>query len=100
MKQKQRIAYPVLSDHDNEFARTLGVVSRLPDDLREVYAGFGIDLTAVHGIGPDDPWELPLATRIVADRDGTVVSVEADPDYTVRPEPEATLKVLRKLNSE
>jgi hypothetical protein len=35
--------------------------------------------------------------RIVIERDGTVASAEADPDYTRRPEPEETLAVLRGL---
>ena len=99
VKRKHRIGYPVLSDHDNGFARSLGAVYRLPDDLRELYAGFGIDLGASNGIPDGRDWELPLATRLVVDRDGTIVSVDTDPDYTVRPEPEATLDGLKTLLS-
>jgi peroxiredoxin len=66
----------------------------LPDDLREVYLGFGIDLPAHNG---DDSWELPLPARIVIDTGGVIRSIDADPDYTHRPEPEATVEVLRGL---
>jgi hypothetical protein len=38
-----------------------------------------------------------MPARIVIRRDGTVASAEADPDYTHRPEAEATLAVLRGL---
>lgn len=100
VKRKHRLTYPVLSDRGNGFAKSLGVVYRLPDDLRALYAGFGIDLTTDQGLGPDDPWELPLATRLVVDRDGKVAGVDADPDYTVRPEPAATLEILRTLPAE
>lgn len=93
-RDKHRIAYPILSDNDNSFARQLGVVHGLPDDLKELYAGFGIDLPATNGT---DNWDLPLATRLVADRNGTVISVEADADYTIRPEPAATLEVVKAL---
>ena len=41
--------------------------------------------------------ELPLPARMVIDTGGVVRSIEANPDYTRRPEPEATLEVLRSL---
>ena len=100
MKQKHRIAYPILSDHDNGFARSLGVVYRLPDDLRQLYSEFGIDIGAGHGLPDERDWELPLATRLVVGQDGTIVRVDADPDYTIRPEPGETLDALKALAAE
>ena len=94
MKRRHRLAFPVLHDQDNAYAKSLSLVYTLTDDLRELYAGFGIDLPANHGI---DAWELPLATRLVVDAGGIIRSVDADPDYTLRPEPEASLEVLRSL---
>ncbi|MBV9757485.1 MAG: AhpC/TSA family protein, partial [Alphaproteobacteria bacterium] len=66
----------------------------LPDDLIEVYKSFGVDLEKFNG---DDSWRLSMPARIVIRRGGIVASAEADPDYTHRPEPEATLGVLRSL---
>ena len=66
----------------------------LPDYLREVYTAFDIVLPNFNG---DDSWELPMPTRLVVDGGGVIQSVEADPDYTVRPEPAETLAVLRGL---
>lgn len=95
MKDRYRLRFPVLSDPGHAYARKLGLVFRLPHDLQKVYAGFGIVLPEFNG---DDSWELPLPTRLVIDVQGTIRDVEADPDYTVRPEPESTLEVLRGLS--
>jgi len=45
----------------------------------------------------DPSWRLPVPSRFVIDHVGIVRSVEADPDYKYRPEPEATLAALRKV---
>jgi hypothetical protein len=52
----------------------------------------GIDLPTFDG---DDSWRLPVPARIVLAKCGAVVGIEADPDYTRRPEPEETLAALR-----
>lgn len=36
--------------------------------------------------------------RLVVDRSGVVRAVDADPDYTVRPEPSATLEIVKGLS--
>ncbi len=69
----------------------------MPEDLREVYRGFGVDLPDFNA---DDSWQLPLPARIVIDQEGTVRHIDSDPDYTVRPDPESTLEVLRTLRAE
>ena len=50
---------------------------------------------------PDSHWRdvLVLTWRIdtVSGRDGIVRSVQADPDYTHRPEPAETVAVLREM---
>ena len=72
----------------------LGLVFAFPQDLRDVYLQFGLDLPAHNG---DDSWELPMPARLVVDRGGLIRDLEVDPDYTVRPEPEATLAALERL---
>ena len=94
MKRRWKLPFPVLSDTNNAYAEELGIAFTLPEDLTQVYAGFGIDLPALHG---EDAWRLPVPTRLVVARDGTIARVDADPDYTVRPEPAETLAVLRGL---
>ena len=45
----------------------------------------------------DPSWRLPVPSRFVVDGSGIVRFVQADPDYTYRPEPETTLEALRKV---
>jgi len=59
-------------------------VFRVPAYLREAYVGIGIDLPRFNG---DESWELPIPATFVIDTDGIIVHAQADPDYTVRPEP-------------
>jgi peroxiredoxin len=42
----------------------------------------------------DDSWELPIPATFVVNQDGTISSADANPDYTVRPEP---LEILARL---
>jgi len=95
VKHKWKLPFPVLSDAGNAYAAELGLVHTLPQDLQQVYAGFEIDLPTLHG---EAAWKLPLPARLVVDRDGILRSIEAHPDYTVRPEPEATLAALRAIS--
>jgi peroxiredoxin len=38
-----------------------------------------------------------MPARFVIDRAGIIRAADVDPDYTVRPEPEATVAVLKTL---
>ncbi len=84
----------MLSDPGNAWTRKLSLVFSLPDNLRDIYQGFGIDLPAYNG---DDSWELPVPARIIVDGSGIIRGIDADPDYTRRPEPDATLEILRGM---
>lgn len=92
--EERALPFPVLSDPGNETATRFGLTFALPRELRELYRGFGIDLPSYNG---DDSWTLPMPARFVIAPGGTIVSAEANPDYTRRPEPEETLAVVRSL---
>lgn len=94
MAEKQKLEMPIVRDTGLAIARTFGLVFTLPDDLKATYQQFGIDLPKFTGYGA---WELPMPARIAVDKSGIVRAVEADPDYTVRPEATATLAVVRSL---
>jgi len=94
MAAKQKLTFPIVWDEMSKVAEAFGLAFTLPDDLRKVYLGFGNDLTVRNG---DPSWRLPVPARFVIDGGGIVRSVEADPDYRYRPEPEATLEALRKV---
>jgi peroxiredoxin len=92
--ERHKLTFPILTDPGNKVGEAYGLAFRLPDDLIEVYKSFGVDLVKFNG---DESWRLSMPARIVIRQGGTVASAEADPDYTHRPEPEATLAVLRSL---
>jgi len=94
MAAKQNLTFPIVWDEASKVAQAFGLSFALPDDLRQVYLGFGNDLAVRNG---DPSWQLPVPSRFVVDAEGIVRSVQADPDYTYRPEAETTLEALRKV---
>ncbi len=92
--EKHQLTFEVLSDLGNEVARQFGLVFQLPEDLRSVYEGFGIDLPKTQG---NDRFELPIPGTFVIDRHSTVVTAFVDPDYTKRLEPSEIIDALRAL---
>jgi len=95
MAEKAKLSFDILSDPGNRYAEQLGLAFELPDNLREVYSGFGIDLPKFNG---DRSWTLPIPARFVADATGIIRYSEADVDYTTRPEPAETVAALRALS--
>jgi peroxiredoxin len=91
---KLKLSFPVLSDPGNMVAKQFGLVFTFPDYLQKIYLEFGLDIPRYNG---DNSWELPMPARYVIGQNGTVENVEANPDYTIRPEPEDTLAVVRNL---
>ncbi|NNN00732.1 MAG: AhpC/TSA family protein [Acidimicrobiaceae bacterium] len=92
--EKLELAYPVLSDVGNIVARSFGLVFSLPEDLREVYSGFGLDLPAANG---DDTFELPIPATYIIDSSGKVVWRFADADYTKRADPNDVTAALASI---
>ena len=92
--EKHRISFDLLSDHGNEYAAELGLRFKLPDDLKQVYLSFGLDLAVRNG---EDSWTLPMPGRFVIDASGIVRAVDVDPDYRYRPEPGKTVEDVKAL---
>ena len=88
------LTFEVLRDLGNRVAEDYGLVFTLPDDVREIYLKLGIDLARGNG---DGTWRLPIPARFVIDRAGIIRAVDADPDYTRRPEPARTVEILRRI---
>jgi peroxiredoxin len=94
MVEAQKLTFPILWDEKSNVSTAFGLTFSLPEDLKQVYLGFGNDLAVRNG---DPSWQLPVPSRFVVDAEGIVRSVQADPDYTYRPEAETTLEALRKV---
>jgi peroxiredoxin len=94
MKKKNNLTFDILTDKENKVSEQFGLVYRLPDYLKELYMQFGIDLARFNG---DDSWTLPVPARFIIDQSSIIQSVDADPDYTIRPEPDEIIEKLRNL---
>jgi len=93
-EEPRPLSFEMLRGSGNRVAEAYGLVFTLPDDLREIYLKFGIDLARGNG---DGTWRLPVPARFVIDRQGIISAMDADPDYTRRPEPAQTVEALRGL---
>lgn len=92
-QEKNDLAFTVLSDADNQVARTFGLVFELPESLRPIYESFGIDLVAANG---NNRFELPVPATYVVQPSGEIIYAFADADYTKRAEPSEILNVLQQ----
>ncbi len=93
MVKKNKLAFPVLRDKNNQLASKFGLTFTLPDPLAKLYRQFGINLVRYNN---NDLWSLPMPGRFIIDPKGIVVSAEVDPDYTHRPEPREIVEFLKK----
>ena len=93
-EEAKPLPFHVLRDHGNAVAEAYGLAFTLPTELQAVYTKIGIDLPRGNG---DGTWRLPIPARFVIDRAGIIRSTDADPDYTRRPEPSETVKILQTL---
>jgi peroxiredoxin len=91
------LPFTSLRDFGNQVAERYGLVFELPEELRAIYLKLGIDLALGNG---DGTWRLPVPARFVIDAQGIVRAVDADPDYTRRPEPADTVAILKRLGAE
>lgn len=92
-QRQNQLEFPILSDAHNDVAAAFGLRFTLPEELVELYKMLKNDLPAFNG---DPSWTLPMPARYVIGQDGVILYAEVNPDYTLRPEPESMLPVLRQ----
>ncbi len=92
--EKHALNFHLLSDPGNEYAAELGLRFEVSDDVKEIYANFGIDLPKYNG---DESWTLPVPARLVVDSNGIIRATDTDVDYTRRPEPKKTAEDVNAL---
>ncbi|WLR42157.1 peroxiredoxin-like family protein [Bacillus carboniphilus] len=93
-KEKNELAFTVLSDEGNEVANQFNLVFQMPDYLVEVYKESGLDVPAHNG---NDNWELPKPATFVVDQSGKIVYAEVHSDYTVRVEPLKVVELAKNI---
>ena len=84
----------ILSDLDNAYALSLGLVMWLGDRLKELMKGRGYHLETYHG---GDGWFVPLPATFIVGKDGRIAGRYVDPDFRKRMEIDDIVAVLRKL---
>ncbi|NES83937.1 MAG: AhpC/TSA family protein [Moorea sp. SIO2B7] len=92
--EKNNLTFEVLSDLKNQVAKQFGLVFTIPEELRPIYANFGIDLPEHNG---DDNFELPIPATYVVSQNGTLVKDFVDPYYTKRLDPKEIVVTLQNL---
>ncbi len=94
VSKKSKLTYPVLCDLENKAASQFGLTFDLPEELKQIYSNFGIDLKRFNG---SDSWQLPMPARFIADTNGKIIDAEVNPDYTIRPEPSQIIDILDRI---
>lgn len=90
-KEKNQLDFEVLTSENNELARSLNLVFKLPEALAELYGNFGIDLLESQG---NDANELPIAATYIIDQNGEVSYHFLSEDYKLRADPEDIIAAL------
>jgi peroxiredoxin len=91
MHDQHKLRFPLLSDAGNKVARQFRLTYRVPQAQEAVYRRAFVNLPFMNG---DESWELPIPATYIVDRDGTILYVSANEDYTERAEPTEIVNVL------
>ena len=90
-KEKNELSFEILTDKDNNFARGLNLVFKLPANLIALYGKFGINLD--HSQNNTNS-ELPIAATYVIDTNGEIKYHFIQEDYKLRADPKDIIKAL------
>jgi peroxiredoxin len=74
-------AFPVLSDFDNSYSRSLGLTIWLGDRVRELYLSHGL---RVDKFQANNKWFVPIPATYVVGQDGKIIARHVDPDFRNR----------------
>ena len=92
--KRLNLTFDVLTDLHLRTAEQFRLVFVLQDYLRDLYKSNGITLDRYHD---ESEYRLPMPARYVIDKEGIIRAAEVNPDYTIRPEPSETLRLLGTL---
>jgi peroxiredoxin len=94
--KKQNLTFDILTDLHLKIAEQFRLAFVLPDYLRDLYKSFGNTLDRFHD---ESEYRLPMPARYVIDKEGIIRAADVNADYTNRPEPSETVKVLQTLKA-
>lgn len=92
-KEKNELKFKVLTDVNNKFADSLGLVHTLTPELAELYDSFGFDVTAKQGT---EEARLPLPATLIVNEAKEVEHIFVNVDYKKRMDPVDVVAFLKK----
>ena len=94
LHKKLNLPFDILTDLRLKIAEQFGLVFTFPDYLRDLYRSWGNTLDRFHG---ESEYRLPVPARYIVDSNNLIRSAEVNADYTIRPEPSETLRLLKEI---
>lgn len=94
LHKKLDLPFDILTDLHLKVAEQFGLVFTFPDYLRNLYESFGSTLDRFHD---ESEYRLPIPARYIIDASGSIRAADVNADYTIRPEPSETLRLLKEL---
>lgn len=92
-KEKNELAFEVLSDHNNIIAKEYGLVFSLAEELRPIYKSFNIDIPANND---EESYEIPMPATYLINKNKEIIFSFIDEDYTKRCEPQDIIDTIKK----
>jgi peroxiredoxin len=86
--------FTILTDLDNSYALTLGLVIWLGERIANLMEGHGHRLSEYQG---SDGWFVPLPSTFVVGPDGCVIARQIDPEFRKRMDVEEILTALQSV---
>jgi peroxiredoxin len=96
LHKKLNLTFDILTDLHLKTAEQFRLVFVLPDYLRDLYKSFGNTLDRFHD---ESEYRLPMPARYMIDQAGIIRVADVNADYTVRPEPSETVRLLRTFTA-
>jgi peroxiredoxin len=90
-----KLTFGILTNLHLKTAEQFRLVFVLQDYLRDLYKSFGSTLDRFHD---ESKYRLPMPARYVIDKEGIIRAADVNADYTIRPEPSETVRLLRTLS--
>jgi peroxiredoxin len=86
----------ILSDIDNGYALSLGLVMWLGDRLKELMKGRGYQLETYQG---NNDWFVPLPATYILDRDRRIIARHVDPEFRQRMDVDEIITALKAAST-
>ena len=90
--RKLNLTFDILTDLHLKVAEQFRIAFVQPDYLRDLYQSYGNTLDRFQD---ESEYRLPMPARYVIDQVGVIRGADVNADYTIRPEPAATVGILR-----